>query len=130
MYKDNGYAVVRAYAREMRKSQTEAEAEIWKLLRNRNLEGFKFLRQHILRYKLAESKSLFFIVDFYCHEKKLVVEIDGEYHRYQLDADKRRDEIMKAHGLEVIRFYNDEVMNKLNEVKRRIIESLEGLDSS
>ena len=59
------------FARENRKASTEAEKKLWKALRNRNLHGYKFRRQHPI---------FDFIADFYCHECKLIVELDGEYH--------------------------------------------------
>lgn len=61
-----------AYARELRKNQTKAEEVLWNLLRNRQLDGFKFRRQHPV--------SPLYILDFFCSKVKLAVELDGDHH--------------------------------------------------
>ncbi|MBS1555521.1 MAG: NTP transferase domain-containing protein [Bacteroidetes bacterium] len=65
-------------ARELRKSQTPAEKLLWANLRNRKLEGYKFIRQHPIPFNYSGEQEQFYIADFYCAEKKLVVEVDGE----------------------------------------------------
>ena len=128
MQKVNAYQIVLKYARELRTNQTEAENIIWKMVRNRNYQGYKFTRQHILKYALSDAKrNQFFIVDFYCSEKKLVIEIDGDYHKYQLDYDKEREEIINALGLNIIRFSNEEVFNNLNGVKMKLTQFIKNL---
>ncbi|MBU1677761.1 MAG: endonuclease domain-containing protein, partial [Bacteroidetes bacterium] len=71
---------------------TPAEKKLWHELRNRKLSGWKFLRQHPIFYDL-NGKESFFIVDFYCHEKKLIIELDGEMHKRQLKEDAERKKI-------------------------------------
>lgn len=111
--------IAKIICRELRKNSTEAEEILWQNLRNRKLEGRKFLRQHPLYYDLIGRES-FFIADFYCHEEKLVIELDGEYHQYKLVEDKLRTNIINLLGIKVIRFRNEEVSNNLQEVVKEI----------
>ncbi|MEO1096544.1 MAG: DUF559 domain-containing protein [Bacteroidota bacterium] len=106
-------------ARSLRRNQTREEGILWQNLRNRKLSGFKFLRQHPITYDEG-GKRFFFIADFYCHSKKLVVEVDGKIHDLKADYDEQRDLIMKEMELVVIRITNDEVNNNLNEVLEKI----------
>jgi len=100
-------------SRELRKNQTEAEKVFWNALRNKNYFGHKFLRQHLLYYQFY-GRNRFFIVDFYCGKFHLVVEIDGSVHEKQADYDKIRTEILRTQrNLKVLRFSNNEVLNKL-----------------
>jgi len=101
-------------ARENRKNPTEAEEKFWEVVRNNNL-GFKFRRQH------AISR---FIVDFVCIEKKLVVEIDGPIHETQKREDEERTSILLNEGFKVIRFTNDEVLNDLSSVLKKLKSEL------
>ncbi len=109
-----------SFARELRKKQTPAEIKIWDQLRNRRLLGFKFLRQHPIVVNAYNGKTGFYIADFYCSEKKLVIEIDGLIHTFQVDYDKARNDIMKEMGLEVLRITNDEVEKNVYEVLNKI----------
>jgi len=82
--------------------------------RRRQFMGYKFLRQHPVFYEYY-GKRKFFIADFYCHELKLVVEIDGGIHEKQKDYDRLRSEILESQkGLRVIRFNNEEVLKEIN----------------
>jgi very-short-patch-repair endonuclease len=115
--------ISKAISRELRKCSTYAESILWEMLRNRNLVKKKFFRQHPMFYDLTGKES-FLIADFYCHEKKLIIELDGEYHRYQLTKDKDRTRILTALGLKVIRFTNETVENKFEEVIETILKEL------
>ncbi|MBU1680097.1 MAG: endonuclease domain-containing protein, partial [Bacteroidetes bacterium] len=75
------------------------------------------------------GKESFFIVDFYCHEKKLIIELDGEMHKRQLKQDAERTEILEKLGLEVIRFKNEEVETDIKKVLQRIINELKNNSS-
>jgi len=100
-------------ARKLRKEQTPAEKILWECLRARRLNGLKFRRQHPLgRY----------IPDFYCAEKRLVVELEGKVHELkdQKEYDKIRQETIEAMGLTVLRFKNEEVLNNLELVLAKI----------
>jgi len=112
--------LAKVFCRDLRKKSTKAEQILWKSLRNRYLDGRKFLRQHPLFYDL-NGKESFFIADFYCYEEKLIVELDGEYHKYRLAEDNLRSDIIKYFGIRIIRFKNEKVIDDLpsviNEIK-------------
>jgi very-short-patch-repair endonuclease len=103
-------------AREMRHMPTIGEERLWLRLRNRRLHHAKFRRQHAIDR---------FIVDFYCAEARLIVEVDGVIHDYTQDEDAIRQEFLESLGLKVIRFTNGEVLQSLNGVVERIGEVLE-----
>ncbi len=109
-----------SFARELRKNQTEEEKIVWEQLRNRRLLGFKFLRQHPVVFSRINDSNRFYIADFYCAEKKLVVEIDGLIHTLQIEEDKARDMVMNETGLQVIRITNEEVNRNVYAVLKKI----------
>lgn len=111
------HPVLLARAREMRRPQTPAEATLWRALRNRQI-GFKFRRQHPIDR---------FIIDFYCAEVKLLVEIDGQSHLEldQQEYDKARTEYLENLGYRVIRFTNDDVRYNLKVVASEILQVVE-----
>jgi len=77
---------IKKHARELRRNATDSEKILWEHLRNRRLSGYKFLRQHPIIYK-ADFKGLnYFLADFYCYEKKVVIELDGPIHEETLLA--------------------------------------------
>ena len=100
-----------AAARRLRQNLTAAEEVLWQALRKRQLDGLKFRCQHPI-----ES----FIVDFYCPQCRLVIEVDGEVHDHQLDYDMARTEQLNQLGYQVIRFCNQDVLNHLDDVLRQI----------
>nr|WP_321406506.1 DUF559 domain-containing protein [uncultured Carboxylicivirga sp.] len=106
-------ATVRQYAKDLRSQMTPAEKVLWFELRSRKLKGLKFRRQHPINC---------FIADFYCHENKLVIEIDGEIHKYQKQYDINRTAELERYGITVIRFENEEVLFHVSKVLRRIVE--------
>ena len=118
------YEEVLEYARELRKNQTEPEKIFWNLVRNRNFLGYKFNRQYIIKHSLT-GLDKYFIVDFICQAKKLIIEIDGPYHEFQLAEDKDRDEILAIYGFKVIRFSNEDVEKNLRKVKMLLEKELE-----
>lgn len=98
-------------AREMRVNLTTPEKILWEELKTKKLEGYRFRIQHpIHRY----------ILDFYCHEKKLAIEIDGEIHKSRKDYDEYRDEYLKSAGITTLRFKNEDVVSNLNYVLSEI----------
>jgi very-short-patch-repair endonuclease len=100
---------IKKQAREFRRGLTESEKLLWIKLRNRQLAGYKFLRQHPIIYK-ADYKGLnYFIADFYCDLKKTVVELDGKIHNETEEYDQFRDAEMKLLGLYVLRLKNEEL---------------------
>ena len=102
----------RARAKQLRKKTTKAERILWSLLSDRKCGGRKFRRQHPIDP---------YIVDFYCAEAKLVVEIDGESHEGRQDHDQRRDEYLEGLGLRTVRVTNDDVLENLDGVVEAIL---------
>lgn len=105
------------HAKDLRHSQTEAEQKLWTLLRNKQLKGKKFRRQHAI----AE-----YVIDFYCHECKLAVELDGNYHNKKeaKEYDKARTILLNERGITVLRFWNEEVMKEVEKVLEKIASYL------
>jgi len=99
---------------QMRHDSTPAEKHLWQFLRKRQRASIKFRRQHSFER---------FIVDFYCSEVRLVVEVDGEIHQYSQQEDRLRQEFLESLGLRVIRFTNAEVLNETEGVLKRIEEA-------
>jgi len=102
-----------ANAKMQRSEMTEAENALWEKLRKNQLGGYKFRRQHPISD---------FIADFYCHDLKLVIEVDGEYHdeNEQKQYDEGRTFEMEELGITVIRFQNGEILNDLESVLNRL----------
>ena len=96
-------------ARELRQNMTGAEQLLWANLRNRKLSGLKFLRQHPIIYQVSENRPYYFIADFYCAEKKLIIEVDGLIHEFQKEEDEHREDILKSLNLNILRVKNVEV---------------------
>jgi very-short-patch-repair endonuclease len=96
-----------ALARTLRSNPTEAERALWKQLRLRQLEGYKFRRQQPLgRY----------IVDFVCFEKKLIIELDGGQHAEQVASDTARSAWIEAQGFRILRFWNHDGLKNIEAV--------------
>ena len=104
-----------ANARDLRKGQTDAESLLWLLLRDRRLGGFKFRRQHPVPP---------YVLDFYCHEKRLAVELDGGQHAEQAARDERRTAELERQGIRVIRFWNNAVLAETEGVLEAIWQVL------
>ena len=94
-----------------RTKPTKAEKIIWNEILSRDKTGYRFLRQKPIDR---------FIVDFYCSELSLVIEIDGGSHAKKKGRDKNRDKFLKQIGITTIRFTNEEVVNDIEKVKRKI----------
>ncbi len=94
-------------ARSMRTEMTFSERTLWKYIRNRQILGYKFRRQHVIGN---------FIVDFYCHELKLVIEVDGLSHEEQKSYDRDRQVYLEISGYSVIRFNNEDVVRNISGV--------------
>lgn len=106
-------AVAITLCRELRKNSTTAEKIFWDDVRNRKFMGKKINRQFPIYFDLL-GKETFFMADFYCHEEKLVIEIDGRYYKRQNEYDAQRTEVINTHGIRVIRFKNELIENDLN----------------
>ena len=101
-------------SRQNRKTPTQAEQTIWKLLRNRSLK-YKFRRQ---------QQIVNYIVDFVCFEKQLIIETDGGQHDILQPEDKVRTEFLNKQGYKVLRFWNNDVLKNIEGVWVVINESL------
>ena len=101
------------HARALRKAQTEAKQKLWTLLRNRQLNGRKIRRQHAFAG---------YVLDFYCHECKLAIELDGRYHNESdsKEYDLARTSLLSQYGIKVVRFWNEEVINETEKVLEKI----------
>lgn len=105
---------MKEFARKLRKNQSRAEIVLWQRLRNRQL-GFKFRRQHpIDRY----------IVDFVCIEKKVIIELDGEFHADQANNDLERQRFLESLGYLVIRYWTREFFEDLEPKLENLYEAL------
>jgi len=104
-----------ARARRLRRNETDAERAIWRLLRNRQFSAAKFRRQHPIGQ---------YVLDFYCHEHSLVIEIDGGQHSAK--RDRNRTAYLERRGLTVLRFWNNEVLGNPEGVSEIILAALDG----
>jgi len=109
-----------AKAEVLRNNMTGAEKILWDHLKNKI--GYKFRRQHPIHI---------YIVDFYCHQLKLVIEVDGEYHNTpeQKEKDDERTGILQFQDLEIIRFTNQQVFNDVGMVMKKIEEKINSLNN-
>ncbi|MPQ46311.1 DUF559 domain-containing protein [Marinifilum sp. N1E240] len=109
-------------AKELRKTMTESEMIFWEIIRNRRIKGLKFRRQHPISN---------FIADFYCHELKLVIEIDGEIHNTEdnKEYDEGRTAELGYMGITVVRFTNDEIHHSPELVIRKLKEKIVNITS-
>nr|WP_246226213.1 DUF559 domain-containing protein [Chelativorans xinjiangense] len=105
-----------ARARALRKGDNLAEGRLWSLLKDRQLNGHKFVRQFPVGPYFA---------DFLCRRKRLVVEVDGSQH-FGSAHDRRRDEYMRREGYSVLRFWNVDVLKETESVLETIVAALEG----
>ena len=99
--------------RNLRSNLTPAEIRLWKCLQNKQLDGLKFRRQHSIGS---------YIVDFYCPEERIAIELDGEVHFNSVNEqyDLQRDEYIKSLGIKVMRFKNSDVFEKIDNVLNEI----------
>lgn len=100
--------IAKIICRDLRKNQTNAERIFWELVRDRKFQNFKFLRQHPIFYDITGKES-FFVADFFCFKKKLVIELDGLIHKFRLKEYTSKNEILNYLGLRVIRFTNEQI---------------------
>jgi len=106
---------VRRHVRQLRKDPTNAERLLWSRLRRRQLDGFKFRRQHQIGLYICDFASL---------DAAVVVELDGSQHVDRHDYDLRRDNFLRSAGFRVLRFWNNDVLVNLDGVVETIYEAL------
>jgi very-short-patch-repair endonuclease len=111
-------SVIVGAARSQRKEPTTAESRLWEALRSRSLTGLKFRRQHPVGS---------FILDFYCTEQNLCIEVDGEIHNQpeQVILDAQRTSILKQLGIHILRFTNTEINENMDQVMRKILQYIQ-----
>jgi len=109
----NAKPIIFERAKAMRENMTDAEEAVWKLLKSKNMLGLRFKPQHPIDI---------FIADFYCHQLKLVIEIDGGIHKSkeQKEYDIGRTAELEHWGIKVVRFTNEEVENDINQIQNEI----------
>ena len=104
---------LKEYARQLRNDRTLSEKMLWKCLKGKQVKGFDFHRQ-----KPIEN----YILDFFCHELELGIELDGYTHQFEevKRNDARKEKCMNKHGIHVLRFTDDEVFGNLDLVVKKI----------
>jgi very-short-patch-repair endonuclease len=102
---------IKTKAYELRKKMTDAEKKLWEHLRLKRIEGRHFRRQH--PYGI-------YILDFFCAKANLVIEVDGDIHKFKEEYDNERTRYLEDSGLKVIRFTNLEIENRIEEVLQKI----------
>jgi very-short-patch-repair endonuclease len=109
--------------RRLRSNMTGPEARLWSRLRARQLQGLKFRRQHGIGP---------YIVDFYCPEQSLVIEVDGNSHADadQVVKDKQREQYLQSLGLRVIRYINDDIVKNLGGILDDLAERISSRSTS
>ena len=103
-------------SRQLRRRSTDVERLLWSKMRDRQLAGAKFRRQHPIGP---------YIVDFLCLEQRLVIELDGGQHAHRSRQDADRDQWLELRGYRVLRFWNNDAMRNVEGVLQRISEVLE-----
>ena len=115
MWKHNK-RIYAGHRRRLRLGMTDAERVLWSYLRGKRIKGRRFRRQEGIGN---------YIVDFYCHQEKLIIEVDGGVHflKQQIAYDEKRSAYLKSGGYKILRFTNEEVFSNINNVLERITAS-------
>jgi leucyl-tRNA synthetase len=116
------YKDITSLARSLRKDSTPSEKLLWKVIRGRSIVGYKFLRQHPLFYRIDKNWVEFYIVDFYCSAVKMIIELDGPIHEYQIEKNKERESKLKSRGFFILRIKNEE-LSEIDSVIKLIHET-------
>ncbi len=113
MTKIHNKSYLKNLRKKLRNNATDAEKRLWLFLKNKQLKGRKFTRQHSIGN---------YIVDFYCYEERIIIELDGEHHfeEDQKIYDKERTQYFEMLGFRVIRFRNVEVLFDTDKILRKI----------
>lgn len=112
---------MRERARLLRKNQTEAESKFWNIVRKRQFHGFRFHRQYVIHS---------YILDFVCFQKLLIIEFDGLQHLNNQGYDAIRDDLLRAAGFSVLRFWNHEFLKNPEIVLEKIYRKLVSLSDT
>lgn len=98
-------------AKHLRKNMTDTERKLWRHLRAKQLDTYRFRRQELIGT---------YVADFVCYESKLIVECDGGHHMDQIQQDHQRDEWFRSQGFKILRFWNNEVLTNIEGVLETI----------
>lgn len=114
IYNDPANKVIR---RNLRKNQTDAERKLWNILRSKQINGLKFFRQ----YGVGP-----YILDFYCPQCRLAIELDGSQHDEPLnrERDRKRDTYLRGQDITILRFWNNEILNNFEGAEERILDEI------
>ncbi|MEE8621680.1 MAG: endonuclease domain-containing protein [Syntrophobacteria bacterium] len=107
---------MKSRVRALRRNMTDAERLLWRSLRDRQMGGWKFRRQHPIRP---------FIVDFVCVERKLIIEVDGGQHASKVQEDASRSGYLRNKGYRILRFWNNQVLKETEAVLDMILAALD-----
>ncbi len=110
----HNHPILKSRRMKLRKNQTPQEVLLWAKLRKTQL-GFKFKRQHSVGP---------YILDFYCPDKKLAIELDGSQHLQNKEYDRERTDYLSVLGIKIIRFWNNEINTNIDGVLQKIISEL------
>ncbi len=102
-------------SRQLRREQTDVEKKLWYLLRDRRLRNYKFVRQKVIGN---------YIADFVCRQYQLIIELDGRQHGAQQAYDKKRDDYLRKKGYDVLRFWNNEILENPESAVTAILDRL------
>jgi len=108
---------LKAISRQLRENTTDAERLLWSKIRRKQVKNYQFFRQKPIGK---------YVVDFYCKEARLVIEVDGgqHYEDKNMEEDKKRDKFLKSFGLRVIRFTNLDILKNISNVVNKIYEEI------
>jgi very-short-patch-repair endonuclease len=118
------YSEIKELTKKLRNNATPSEQILWQHIRNRKICNARFNRQYPLFYDRKNYMHHFFIADFYCHEHKIVIELDGKIHEQQKEYDAFREEIIRTLNLRVFRIKNEDlsdINNVIENIKTFII---------
>ena len=107
-------------SRHLRRAPTDAEALLWHHLRGRHISGYKFRRQHSVGP---------YVLDFFCHEARLAIEVDGSQHMENVEQDEAGTRYLEALGIRVVRYTNIEVLTETDSVLEAIFNEIRGAPS-
>jgi very-short-patch-repair endonuclease len=106
------YESIKDRVRRLRKEMTDSEKRVWSIMKGKQMMGFKFRRQHPITVDHDQrGHRTYFIIDFYCPELKLGIEVDGPIHSTQRHYDQLRDSLLEEKGIKIFRLTNEEVDN-------------------
>ena len=116
LQRTNNLEQMKSYRRELRKHSTVAEMGLWNRLKGRQVEGLQFRRQ----FSVGN-----YILDFYCPQLHLAIELDGEVHNYSIEEDRHRSQVLlEQYGIKVIRFENRYVFEHLESILGEIRDEM------